>query len=169
MNNDNGESGFSRRETFALGTVAAGAVLASQASAATPTNDSVNITISPPHRIVDAKGGIQVASSGELHQVRTGTTPAITTQQGMAIADDQNSLKVGPRGPVLLNDFILREKINRFDHERIPERVVHARGTAAHGYFELTSSLSGISKADVFQRVGERVPVFTRFSTVAGN
>ncbi|MGI4879468.1 MAG: catalase [Janthinobacterium lividum] len=169
MNDDSGESGFSRRETFALGTVAAGAVFASRASAAAPSTDSANVTITPPHRIVDAKGGIQVASSGDLHQVRTGATPAMTTQQGVAIADDQNSLKVGPRGPVLLNDFILREKINRFDHERIPERVVHARGTAAHGYFELTNSLGGMSKADVFQRVGERVPVFTRFSTVAGN
>jgi len=70
---------------------------------------------------------------------------------------------------VLLEDFILREKINHFDHERIPERVVHARGTAAHGYFELTDSLADVSKADIFQRVGERTPLFTRFSTVAGN
>ena len=93
----------------------------------------------------------------------------LTTQQGVPIADDQNSLKASARGPVLLEDFILREKINRFDHERIPERVVHARGTAAHGYFELTRSLAGMTKADVFQRVGDRVPVFARFSTVAGN
>ena len=101
--------------------------------------------------------------------MRTAATPAMTTQQGLPISDDQNSLKLGPRGPVLLEDFLLREKINHFDHERIPERVVHARGTAAHGYFELTHSLAGISKADIFQRVGERTPLFTRFSTVAGN
>ena len=106
---------------------------------------------------------------GELHQSAGGTFPALTTNHGTIISDDENSLKVGPRGPVLLEDFILLEKINRFDHERIPERVVHARGTAAHGYFELTHSLKDISKADVFQRVGERTPLFTRFSTVAGN
>jgi catalase len=161
--------GLSRRETIALGTVAAGAMVAGQASAAPPSPDSPSVPIAPAHRIVDAAGGVQVSTAGEVHQVRTGSTPALTTQQGVVIADDQNSLKAGVRGPVLLEDFILREKINRFDHERIPERVVHARGTAAHGYFELTHSLAGISRADVFQRVGERVPVFTRFSTVAGN
>ncbi len=93
----------------------------------------------------------------------------LTTNQGVRISDDQNSLKVGPRGPVLLEDFVLREKINHFDHERIPERVVHARGTAAHGYFELTTSLADVSKASIFQKVGERTPLFARFSTVAGN
>ncbi len=93
----------------------------------------------------------------------------LTTNQGVKVSDDQNSLKVGPRGPVLLEDFALLEKINHFDHERIPERVVHARGTAAHGYFELTASLADVSKAAIFQRVGERTPLFTRFSTVAGN
>ncbi len=85
------------------------------------------------------------------------------------MADDENQLKVGPRGPVLLEDFVLREKINHFDHERIPERVVHARGSAAHGYFELTSSLAEVSKAGIFNRVGERTPVFVRFSAVGGN
>ena len=111
----------------------------------------------------------QPGSAGETHQVAGGSHPPLTTNQGVLIADDQNSLKAGPRGPVLLEDFILREKINHFDHERIPERVVHARGTAAHGYFELTDSLAEFSKADIFQRVGERTPLFTRFSTVAGN
>ncbi len=169
MDGDRAGSGLSRRETIALGTVAAGAMAAGQASAAPASADSPGVPIAPAHRIVDAEGGVQVSAAGEVHQVRTGSTPALTTQQGVPIADDQNSLKAGARGPVLLEDFILREKINRFDHERIPERVVHARGTAAHGYFELTHSLAGISKADVFQRVGERVPLFARFSTVAGN
>jgi len=109
------------------------------------------------------------SGAGETHQVAGGDHPRLTTNQGVPIADGQNSLKVGPRGPVLLEDFILREKINHLDHERIPERVVHARGTAAHGYFELTQSLAEVSKADIFQRVGERTPLFTRFSTVAGN
>ncbi len=106
---------------------------------------------------------------GELHQVAGGSHPQMTTNQGMVIADDENSLKAGQRGPTLLEDFSLLEKINHFNHERIPERVVHARGTAAHGYFELTASLAEYSKAEIFKTVGERTPLFTRFSTVAGN
>ena len=108
-------------------------------------------------------------NGGELHQASGGGHPRLTTNQGGPVADDQNSLKAGQRGPVLLEDFILREKINHFDHERIPERVVHARGSAAHGFFELTESLAEYTRADIFQRVGERTPLFTRFSTVAGN
>ena len=107
--------------------------------------------------------------AGELHQTSGGGHPSLTTQQGVPVGDDQNSLRAGARGPVLLEDFILREKITHFDHERIPERVVHARGSAAHGYFELTDSLSDVTRADVFQRVGERTPLFARFSNVAGN
>ena len=108
-------------------------------------------------------------AGGELHQLAGGTHPQMTTNQGGVIADDENSLKVGARGPVLLEDFALLEKINHFDHERIPERVVHARGAAAHGYFELTDSLKEYSKADILGRVGQRTPLFTRFSTVGGN
>lgn len=106
---------------------------------------------------------------GELHQVAATGQPLLTTNHGMPISDDHNSLKAGPRGPVLLEDFILREKIFHFDHERIPERVVHARGLAAHGYFELTDSLAEYTTAKVLTEVGERTPLFTRFSTVAGN
>jgi len=108
------------------------------------------------------------APGGELHQL-AGGKETLTTNQGVPIADDQNSLKAGPRGPTLLEDFILREKINHFDQERIPERVVHARGYAAHGFFELTDSLADVSKADIFQRAGDRTELFTRFSTVAGS
>ncbi|QDE39707.1 catalase [Luteibacter pinisoli] len=104
----------------------------------------------------------------ELHQPAGGSHPPLTTNQGLPVSDNQNSLKVGERGPVLLEDFILREKITHFDHERIPERIVHARGTAAHGFFELTASLSKYTTARVLTEVGERTPVFTRFSTVAG-
>jgi catalase len=93
----------------------------------------------------------------------------MTTAQGGPISDDQNSLTAGPRGPVLLEDHIMREKIFHFDHERIPERVVHARGYGVHGHFELTKSISDLSCADIFQREGEKTPVFTRFSTVAGS
>ncbi|MEN9931955.1 MAG: hypothetical protein RIS17_528 [Pseudomonadota bacterium] len=106
---------------------------------------------------------------GELHQVASGDHVRMTTAQGVVISDDQNSLKAGPRGPVLLEDFVLREKIFHFDHERIPERVVHARGFGAHGHFELTRSLERHTRARVLSKTGERVPVFVRFSTVAGN
>lgn len=93
----------------------------------------------------------------------------LTTNQGLRINDDQNSLTAGERGPTLLEDFHLREKITHFDHERIPERVVHARGSGAHGYFELHESLSEYTKADFLQTPGTRIPVFARFSTVAGS
>ncbi len=106
---------------------------------------------------------------GETHQVQRKGQAVLTTQQGVPIADDQNTLRAGDRGPTLLEDFHFREKMFHFDHERIPERVVHARGYGAHGFFELTKSLSHVSRADVFQRVGERVPAFVRFSTVVGS
>ncbi len=93
---------------------------------------------------------------------------ALTTNHGTPISDNQSSLHANPRGPTLLEDFILREKITHFDHERIPERIVHARGSAAHGYFELTHSLSKYTTAKVLTEVGVRTPLFTRFSTVAG-
>lgn len=86
---------------------------------------------------------------GELHQLAAGTHPPLTTQTGAIIADDENSLKAGERGPSLLEDHILVEKIQHFDHERIPERIVHARGFGAHGFFELTDSLKGISRAAI--------------------
>jgi catalase len=108
-------------------------------------------------------------SGGETRQSAGEGVAALTTQQGVPVSDDQNSLKQGARGPTLLEDFHFREKIFHFDHERIPERVVHARGYGAHGYFELTDSLADVSRADVFQRVGERTPAFVRFSTVAGS
>ncbi|MCE3294591.1 MAG: Catalase [Crocinitomicaceae bacterium] len=92
-----------------------------------------------------------------------------TSNHGVRINDDQNSLKTGERGPTLLEDFHFREKMTHFDHERIPERIVHARGSAAHGYFELTKSLSEYTRAAFLQEPGTRTPVFVRFSTVAGS
>ena len=92
----------------------------------------------------------------------------LTTNQGVAIADNQNSLKFGVRGPALLEDFILREKITHFDHERIPERIVHARGSGAHGFFECYEPFTAHTKAAPFQAAGKTTPVFVRFSTVAG-
>ena len=106
---------------------------------------------------------------GEPHQTVGDGRPGLTTQQGIPVADDQNTLRVGDRGPVALEDFHFREKVFHFDHERIPERVVHARGFGAHGFFETYESLAEVTRADLFQRSGERTPVFVRFSTVAGN
>ena len=106
---------------------------------------------------------------GPLDRVRVdGGGQRLTTNQGVPIADNQNSLKIGLRGPTAMEDFILREKLTHFDHERIPERVVHARGSAAHGYFESYQDLSKLTRATVFAAPGKRTPVFTRFSTVAG-
>ncbi|MBR7619607.1 catalase [Phenylobacterium sp. 20VBR1] len=109
-----------------------------------------------------------VGNGGELHQTASAPEARMTTNFGVPLADDQNSLKAGARGPSLLEDFILREKIQHFDHERIPERIVHARGSAAHGYFELTESLETYTRAKILTEVGVKTELFTRFSTVAG-
>jgi len=98
-----------------------------------------------------------------------GTNKFLTTDQGVRINDDNNSLKAGERGPSLLEDFILREKITHFDHERIPERIVHARGSGAHGFFEVTNPIPELTKAGFLQEAGLKTPVFARFSTVAGS
>ncbi|MBU7573542.1 MAG: catalase [Hydrogenophaga sp.] len=113
--------------------------------------EGINWAIEPLDRV-------RVDSSGQV----------LTTNQGVPIADNQNSLKYGVRGPALLEDFILREKITHFDHERIPERIVHARGSGAHGYFECYDALTDITKAAPFQEAGKVTPVFVRFSTVQG-
>jgi catalase len=107
-------------------------------------------------------------NADELHQTAGGSHPDLTTNQGVPISDNQNSLRSHPRGPTLLEDFVLREKITHFDQERIPERIVHARGTAAHGFFELTESLADYTTAKILTEVGEKTPTFARFSTVAG-
>ncbi|GJI96055.1 catalase HPII [Duganella caerulea] len=115
----------------------------------------------PPH-------GVNPANAS-LDRVRVDSgDQRLTTNQGVPVADNQNSLKVGLRGPTAMEDFILREKLTHFDHERIPERVVHARGSAAHGYFESYGDLSDITRAAPFAAAGKRTPVFVRFSTVAG-
>ncbi len=168
---------ISRRNAIALGGALAGSLAASGHSlaaenSANPEPEPGQLSALPPNA-TPANNGPSVpdttGAGGELHQNAGGSHPSLTNNQGIVVADDENSLKVAPRGPVLLEDFMLREKINHFDHERIPERVVHARGYGAHGYFELTQSLAGISRAGIFNRVGERTPVFVRFSTVAGN
>ena len=111
-----------------------------------------------------------VGPGGETHQTVAGRPGSLDDPaRRRRSSDDQNTLKAGERGPSLLEDFHFREKIFHFDHERIPERVVHARGFGAHGFFEPYESLADITRADLFQRPGERTPVFVRFSTVAGN
>ena len=107
-----------------------------------------------------------VGQGGEWHQQAQDNI--LTTNQGVPVSDNQNSLRANARGPTLLEDFILREKITHFDHERIPERIVHARGTGVHGFFELTASLADYTTAKILTEVGEQTEVFTRFSTVAG-
>jgi catalase len=119
---------------------------------------------------VGAVGSIENAKTLALKANTSNSTGQLmTTDQGLRINDDQNSLKAGSRGPSLLEDFILREKITHFDHERIPERIVHARGSAAHGVFRVYKSQSALTKADFLQDPGAETPVFVRFSTVAGS
>ena len=110
---------------------------------------------------------VSKGKGGETHQVASGDT-ILTTNQGLPVSDNQNSLKAGGRGPTLLEDFILREKITHFDHERIPERIVHARGSAAHGYFQPYKSMRHVTSAAFLADPKVKTPVFARFSTVAG-
>ena len=113
----------------------------------------------------------ETGNAGETHQDVKDGAPAsayLTDNFGHRLSDNQNSLKAGTRGPTLLEDFILREKIFHFDHERIPERIVHARGSGAHGVFEVTKAIPELTKAGLFQEAGKTCPVFVRFSTVAG-
>ena len=101
--------------------------------------------------------------SGSLERVRIDATgQVLSTNQGVAIADNQHSLKAGLRGPTLLEDFILREKITHFDHERFPERIVHARGSAAHGFFECYGEPISFTRAAPFSEPGKVTPVFVR-------
>ncbi len=137
-----------------------------RAKASTTTKDAKAGT---PTAEISMSFAEPVGNGGETHQIAGGDVAVMTTAQGIPVADDQNSLKQGARGATLLSDFHFREKMFHFDHERIPERVVHARGYGAHGYFELTDSLADVTRADLFQRVGEKTEAFVRFSTVAGS
>jgi catalase len=137
------------------------------------TSASVGSTLSEFNASTKTGGDIpstgQNALDGALGRVRSdAAAQAMTSNQGVPIGDNQNSLKAGLRGPVLLEDFLLREKITHFDHERIPERIVHARGSGAHGYFEAYRPMTEFTCAAPFQAAGKITPVFARFSTVAG-
>jgi catalase len=136
-----------------------------------PTRKSPRRDQKPPRPPADrAADGADSAKHAALEPFRDDAEGTLlTTDQGLRINDDQNSLKASPRGPSLLEDFILREKITHFDHERIPERVVHARGAAAHGYFYVYKSLRHYTRAAFLQDPSRKTPVFVRFSTVAGS
>ncbi len=135
--------------------VVTGSTLTESVASAKAGSGKPNLGINPGNLPLDR---VRVDSSDRV----------LTTNHGVPVADNQNSLKAGLRGPALLEDFILREKITHFDHERIPERIVHARGSAAHGYFECTKSMARVTRASLFAEAGKRTPVFVRFSTVVG-
>ena len=156
-----GEHGFDSGTRPAPGAVSASASRLATASTLSEQNSSAKTgteAVQGNNATVDTLDRVRVDAAGQV----------LTTNQGVAIADNQNSLKYGERGPVLLEDFILREKITHFDHERIPERIVHARGSGAHGFFECYEPLTELTRAAPFQEAGKITPVFVRFSTVAG-
>src|SRR6188472_1911982 len=117
--------------------------------------------------------GKQKVDNAKVDELRVNREEAtdkfLTTNHGLRVNDDQNTLKAGERGPTLLEDFHLREKITHFDHERIPERVVHARGAGAHGVFQVYESLAEYTRAAFLLDPSTTTPVFVRFSTVLGS
>ena len=143
----------------AAGRSASGQAAASKAPARQP-DQSAPYPISPTGVPTGGPDSVDVRSQAGAY---------LTTAQGVRLPDTDHSLKVGDRGPTLLEDFHLREKITHFDHERIPERVVHARGAAAHGVFESYGTAKSVTKAAFLAEKGRRTPVFTRFSTVLGS
>jgi catalase len=126
-----------------------------------------------PSKATAAEGpvtdNVELKKGGDSHQTAGRDIPPLTTEQGAPVGDNQNSLKAGERGPTLMEDHHLREKIFRFDHERIPERVVHARGFGAHGYFQVYEPMAEFTKAKFLQDPSVKTPVFVRFSTVVGS
>jgi catalase len=145
----------------------AGATVEPPSAAATASTSTETIASDKVGAGVPPQGENPTVASLDRVRVDSGGQ-GLTTNQGVPVADNQNSLKVGLRGPTAMEDFILREKLTHFDHERIPERVVHARGSAAHGYFESYKELGDLTRAAPFAAAGKRTPVFVRFSTVAG-
>ena len=138
-----------------------------------PTSDSLSASTQSEKNSSDKTGGGATvginATIAPMDRVRVDAGgQRLTTNQGVPISDNQHSLKAGLRGPALLEDFVLREKITHFDHERIPERIVHARGSAAHGFFECYDAQTQYTRAAPFAEAGKVTPVFVRFSTVAG-
>jgi hypothetical protein len=119
---------------------------------ATRTTRSTKSTSKISTKIGKGRRDGKIGTGGELHQIPESLETRLTTNHGVPVSDNQNSLKAGVRGPSLLEDMILREKIQHFDHERIPERIVHARGSAAHGVFTLIKSLKKYTTARILTR-----------------
>jgi catalase len=119
-------------------------------------------------KLSDPEPYLVAGPEGATHQTADAAQASLTINQGVVVADNQNTLKSGGRGPSLLEDFAFREKITHFDHERIPERIVHARGSGAHGYFEVTNPIPHLTRASFLAEKGKKTEVFARFSTVAG-
>jgi catalase len=119
-------------------------------------------------KLKDPEKHLVAGPGGATHQTADAAQGSLTTNQGVVIAGNQNTLKSGERGPSLLEDFAFREKITHFDHERIPERIVHARGSGAHGYFEVTNPIPHLTRASFLAEKGKKTELFARFSTVAG-
>src|SRR5207237_4160156 len=117
------------------------------------------------NRAGDAAG----AKQKQLEAFSQDPDGVLTTNEGVRVADNHNSLRAGTRGPTLLEDFVLLEKLRHFDHERIPERVVHARGAGAHAYFQVYESMAEYTRASFLQDPAKQTPVFVRFSTVLGS
>src|SRR6185369_8104263 len=146
----------------------------SQARNNTKRNNSKNNKSNPPEHELEltqhAGFGMNNAKLDELApNIEDSAGEFLTTDQGIRINDNQNSLKAGDRGPTLMEDFMFRERITHFDHERIPERVVHARGSGAHGYFQVYEPMADLTRAHFLQDPSVQTPVFVRFSTVAGS
>ena len=144
----------------------AGLVLTENTANAAETESVAPVTEATP---TPPKPPITDAKMQDLASVTTADKTALTTNVGQPISTDQNTLRAGARGPALLEDFVMREKLQHFDHERIPERIVHARGAAAHGYFQVYRSLENLTAAKVLHDPKVKTPVFVRFSTVAGS
>lgn len=133
-----------------------------------PKNKPKNKPDTSPQQADADRSSRHTGAGGELHQTTGQRDHSLTTNQGVVISDDQNSLASGERGPTLLEDFVLREKITHFDHERIPERIVHARGSGAHGYFQAYGDAGDLTCAAFLRDADVQTPVYARFSTVAG-
>ena len=157
-----GVAGITRRRLMQVAGVGAGALAAGPVVAGRAEAVAVG-------RSAAADPVAAVADPTILSGPPVDVGPKLTTNQGLRISDDQNSLKAGARGPTLLEDFAFREKMTHFDHERMPERVVHARGAGAHGVFQLTRSLASYTQARVLTDTSARTEVFVRFSTVNGS
>lgn len=163
--------GHTRRE-FIQNSIAlagtAGLTLSENAANAAETDTAMTPSEGTPTETAAPVPGAD-AKTQDLANVTTADKAPLTTNVGQPISTDQNTLRAGARGPALLEDYVMREKLQHFDHERIPERIVHARGAAAHGVFRVYKPLSDLTTAKVLTDTSLETPVFVRFSTVAGS